>query len=666
MTNTGDIQNDDLNKKLEQKRYQRMLSFDYLLRDKKVVSVVLFNVETGMIDKSANNHGFLFGTEMPEKYMTLLESVSEYLLPEYREEFLSTFHIDNVRKLCRDGITESFMEYERKSDNNTIGYFRGMQNFIANPYTGELMCIFTARDITNEKSLTLIVHKIVESESDFVTIIDVESNNIKVSINSKSGYLVPKLEENYDITLERAMREMIVPEEVEDSVQSMKLENLIKELDKSGAYTCAFSIWNKETQRAERKIWKFSYFDESKKEIIYSRSDITQVYEKQKKQSEALEIALLEAQKANEAKTNFLSNMSHEIRTPMNAIIGMTAIASESIGNDEKVKECISKIDTSAKFLLALINDILDMSRIESGKMLLKDEKILMEDFMNSITYICYSQATAKNVNFDCIIDPMIDKFYIGDSMKLQQVLINILSNGIKFTDGGGEVTLSVYVKEKRENDSCLRFVIKDTGVGMNEDFLSKLYEPFTQENMSITSIYGGTGLGLAISKSLLDMMGGNISVVSSKGIGTEFTIDVNLSLCKDSSAKCMKKQEPEFQDLGVLIVDDNMISGENIAIILKEIGILPYVHSKKTAVELVQSMHEENKYFDIILIDLTMSDTEGIDTARQIRRFAKEDVTTVVITAFDRMSIEQKARTAGVNLIIPKPVFKSSLISSF
>ena len=189
-------------------------------------------------------------------------------------------------------------------------------------------------------------------------------------------------------------------------------------------------------------------------------------------------------------KRDFLSRMSHEIRTPMNAIIGMSTIAAQSIGDDEQVADCISKIGISSRFLLSLINDILDMSRIESGKMLLKNEKIPMEDFLCGINSICYPQAAAKGVDYECIVDPVLDDYYIGDAMKLQQVLINILSNAIKFTGEGGKVTFSASQRSRTKNDAVLRFIINDTGIGMSEEFLPHIFEPFSQESTGTTAPY--------------------------------------------------------------------------------------------------------------------------------------------------------------------------------
>ena len=416
------------------------------------------------------------------------------------------------------------------------------------------------------------------------------------------------------------------------------------------------------------KRFKVFYISRELECVCLARADVTDIIRKEQKQKEELAAALTAAEQANAAKTDFLSRMSHEIRTPMNAIIGMSSIAARSIGNEEQVADCISKIGISSRFLLSLINDILDMSRIESGKMLLKNEKIPTEEFLCGINSICYTQASAKGVEYECIVDPVLDDYYIGDAMKLQQVLINILSNAVKFTREGGKVTFSVSLHKRMKNDAVLRFIVNDTGIGMSEEFLNHIFEPFAQESVGTTALYGGTGLGLAISKNIVDMMGGKILVRSIRGIGTEFTVDVRLGITEEEKLRHnQKKHSYNVSHIKTLVVDDDVTVCETAVATLHEMGVrAEWVDSGYKAVERVKELWGQGKYYDMVLIDWKMPDMDGIETARQIRKIVGPEVTIIIMTAYDWSSIEQEAKVAGVNMLMSKPMFKSTLISAF
>lgn len=307
------------------------------------------------------------------------------------------------------------------------------------------------------------------------------------------------------------------------------------------------------------------------------------------------------------------------------------------------------------------------MSRIESGKVFIKNEKIPFEEFINGINSICCMQAKSKDVDYENIVDVHLDDYYIGDAMKLQQVLINILSNAIKFTAEGGKVTFRVREKRRVKKYAVLEFVINDTGCGISDDFIPKLFEPFAQEQLDSTSIYKGTGLGLAISKSFVDLMDGHINVRSMLGIGTEFIIDVKLGLSNESKLKLFSKNYNNFSNLSALVVDDDVDVCEQAVATLREIGIVStWVDSGQRAIELVSKKWEAKQFFNMILIDWKMPELDGIETARRIRKIVGPDVTIIIITAYDWVSIEQEAKMAGVNLLVSKPLFKSSLVSVF
>ena len=335
-----------------------------------------------------------------------------------------------------------------------------------------------------------------------MTEIDIQEDTHRpVSIHCGQKELVPGPSRFQD-AIRKIADQCMEQEDREEYLQKLDYQYIKEHLEQKDSYSFIVEMRDR-TGVMRVKRFQVFYINKALGRVGMSRTDVTDVARKEQRQKEDLAAALVAAEQANAAKSDFLSRMSHEIRTPMNAIIGMSTIAAQSIGDDEQVEDCISKIGISSRFLLSLINDILDMSRIESGKMLLKNEKIPTEDFLNGINSICYAQAAARGVDYECIVDPVLDDYYMGDAMKLQQVLINILSNAIKFTKEGGKVTLSAALRRKTKNDAVLRFIVNDTGIGISEEFIPHIFEPFSQESTGTTAPYGGSGLGLAISKNL-------------------------------------------------------------------------------------------------------------------------------------------------------------------
>ena len=458
----------------------------------------------------------------------------------------------------------------------------------------------------------------------------------------------------------------MAPEDVERSIEEMIPAGIIRNLKTQRVFSTMYSIYDDE-HRVYRKRIQYAYLDEAAGQVVMTRTDVTDIMEEQKKQQDLLESALLAAKQASSAKTEFLSRMSHEIMTPMNAIIGMSAIAAQSIGNDEEIADCISKIGISSRFLLSLINDILDISRIESGKMLLKNENIPFEEFVNGINTICFAQAQARNIYYECTVAPDVEECYVGDAMKLQQVVMNVLSNAIKFTPEGGRVSMNISQRKRIKDNAELRFVINDTGCGISEKFIPHIFEPFAQENTGTTSNYGGTGLGLAISKNIVDMMNGQINVRSIVGVGTEFTVDVNLGITDEARHKYRERASYNFTELKALVVDDDVTVCEYTGIILKGMGVqFEWVDSGRKAIDKVTAKWKSKESFDLVLLDWKMPDMDGIETAREIRRIVGPDITIIIMTAYDWASIEHEAKLAGVNLLMSKPMFKSSLMSAF
>ena len=383
-------------------------------------------------------------------------------------------------------------------------------------------------------------------------------------------------------------------------------------------------------------------------------------------QQRALSDALSVAEGANRAKTAFLSNMSHEIRTPMNAIIGLDNIALNDPETPEKTKEYLRKIGASADHLLGLINDILDMSRIESGRMTLRHEEFSFRKLLESINTMFSSQCQDKGLNYSCSIINDVDDYYIGDDMKLRQVLINILGNAVKFTPEGGKVSMEVECTNRFDGKSALTFRIADTGIGMSKEFIPKIFETFSQEDVTSTSKYGSTGLGMPITKSIVEMMNGSIDVQSEKGKGSTFTVSVTLedSKRKDSDV-AMNEIDPS--KLSVLIVDDDDVACQHGKLVLEKAGInAEVVNSGKEALKMVELRHARMHPYDLILIDWKMPEMDGIETTRRIREVIGEESAIIILTAYRWDDVLEEALKAGVDSFLAKPLFAGAVMEEF
>ena len=381
--------------------------------------------------------------------------------------------------------------------------------------------------------------------------------------------------------------------------------------------------------------------------------------------NEALAEALAMADEANMAKTAFLSNMSHEIRTPMNAIIGLDTLALQDETLTDQTREYLEKLGDSARHLLSLINDILDMSRIESGRVTLHSEEFSLSAMLEQINTMVMSQCSEKGLSFECHILSQVDDYYIGDDMKLKEVLINILSNAVKFTDAPGSVTLSVERTARFEDKSTLRFAVRDTGIGMDEDYIPKIFDSFSQEDSTKKNKYGSTGLGMAITKNIVEMMNGEIEVKSKKGVGSTFTVVVTLGNCEHEGPAREDSIDPS--SMRVLVVDDEEIAAEHARMALDKAGIRADVcMSGEEALRMLEVQHAKQEPYNLVLMDWKMPGMDGIETSRQAREHYDNETTVVILTAYNWDDIADEARAAGVDGFLAKPLFASNVIEEF
>ena len=416
--------------------------------------------------------------------------------------------------------------------------------------------------------------------------------------------------------------------------------------------------------------------------VILSLAALISIYSIIHNREKRIEREKILAQEASRSKTSFLSRMSHEIRTPMNAIIGLDAIALKEPDLSPRTREQLEKIGSSARHLLGLINDILDMSRIESGRMTLNEEEFSFPEFLDQINVIVNGQCMEKGLHYECHVIGKTDDTYIGDSLKLKQILINILGNAVKFTEAPGEITFTVAQAAEFENHCALRFVMKDTGIGMSEDYIPKIFDAFTQENAGTVNRYGSTGLGMSISRNLVEMMNGEITVESKKGVGTVFTVLVTVRKSGSSpdgagedaldsgSSSGAEKPDASVQDdplveqaalegMHVLIAEDVELNAEILMDLLAMEGVsADHAWNGKEAVDLF-AQHEPG-FYQAVLMDLRMPVLDGLGAVKAIRELSREDAKSIPIIALSANAFDedvQRSLQAGLNAHLSKPI---------
>lgn len=395
---------------------------------------------------------------------------------------------------------------------------------------------------------------------------------------------------------------------------------------------------------------------QDKKKIVVYISDRTREREDQKNLSEALSLAKM----ASEAKSSFLSSVSHDIRTPMNAIIGLVALLREESDKPEVVLEYTQRIDAASQHLLGLINDVLDMNKIESGSASLNLSEMSMADVIDEINTIIRPQAKAKDQSFEIFVSSLVYEHLQGDKLRINQILINLLSNAVKYTPNGGVIEMRVEeLPQVMDKYSRIQFVISDNGIGMSEDYRKIIFDPFTREETSAIRQIQGTGLGMAITKSLVELMGGTIKVESEPGKGSTFTVELELYIQE-------KEDDPKFWEehrvAKMIVADDEEEVCLGIVKTMKQTGIITdYATDGKTAVKMMRTAREEGHPYDLILLDWKMPDLNGLETARLIRENYSRKIPILLLTAYDWGEIEQEAREIGVNHFMPKPFFMST-----
>ncbi|MCM1267637.1 MAG: response regulator [Bacteroidales bacterium] len=467
----------------------------------------------------------------------------------------------------------------------------------------------------------------------------------------------------YEASIRRYVEERVYPEDREALERDLALPVVTEKLQSRDEYTGSYRVLaDGEVQNFQFTYVKMEKDDPAEEfEVLLGFRNVDDLVKKEQEQKEILAEALAEAQHANHAKTTFLNNMSHDIRTPMNAIIGFTSLAAAHIDSRDLVQSYLDKIMTSSRHLLSLINDVLDMSRIESGKVNIEEKEASLPEILHDIKTIIQADIKAKQLEFYIDTLDVVNEWIICDKLRLNQVLLNILSNSMKYTKPGGTVSVRIIQKaDSAEGYASYQFIIKDTGIGMSEEFLKHIFEPFEREQTATVSGIQGTGLGLAITKNIIDMMNGTVSVKSEAGKGTEFTVSFRFRVAGDPE----KAEVPEeLVDLRALIADDDVNTCMSVSKMLTAIGMHPdWTTQGKEAVIRAEFAVEQHDPYSVYIIDWLMPDMNGIEVVRRIRKVVGDAARIIILTAYDWSDIEEEAREAGVTAFCAKPIFLSEL----
>ena len=648
------------------KVYEGMMSqFNAMSED--ALTVFRTNITTGVIEEVRGKDLYptdFTGGSIAESALIRSEA---FLVPGDRERYDETFALEKlVDRYYKGEGPAVFVGYcRRHSGRQCFVKFSG--SAAIDPVTGDVIAFGVETEYNTEKVNEVLNQRVLAQQYDMVSYIVGDHYGVVIGdpANIKKGNIFPR---QRDGVYSEYINNQVIPaaspsaHDREQLRRDLSAQAVVKALEKQDTYVVDVTC----EEEGELYFKRFTYYlvDREAQFYLLLKADITDVLREERERNTALADALRAAEEANRAKTAFLSNMSHEIRTPMNAIIGLDSLALRKESLDGDTRDYLEKIGDSARHLLGLINDILDMSRIESGRIVLRREEFSFRSMLEQINTMVTSQCGEKGLHYECQVIGGVSDYYIGDDMKLKQVLINILSNAIKFTDAPGCVTLSVERTAAFEDQSTIRFVVKDTGIGMDKAFIPKIFDSFTQEDSSRSSKYGSTGLGMAITKNIVELMNGTIDVTSEKGVGSQFTVVVTL---KNSDHQGPATSFIKPGDMRVLVVDDEEIAAEHARIVLDEVGIkADTCLSGEDALHMLEVAHTKHLPYNLVLLDWKMPGMDGLEVARQIRSRYDKETTVIILTSFNWDEIMDVALHAGVDSFLAKPLFASNVIDEF
>lgn len=635
-----------------------------------IIASYQINLTKNRIERSNFKNNYANSTDDVVNENTSCEAAVEYFIglilsDEVKKEIRNKFSAGSIIMQYHNGKENIDSEVQIVMKDGEIKWVKIVAKILNNPITSEIMEFVYIQDVTESHTIKSIMDKCMHTEYDCIGLINT-INGQSMIFNYRNTYDEMKIRKKnlFADEIYTFINNNIVEEERETARKEYALDNIKKQLKKNDNYYFYHNITSNIEKGVRRKKIHFQYLDSAvnKNEILFMVTDVTDIYEKERKNSERLAKALEEAKQAAKAKSEFLARMSHEIRTPMNAIIGMCEIAKDDVDKREVIAKEIDQINESGKYLLGLINDILDVSRIENDKFELYTEWCSMYNVVKPIVSMMSPLMKEKNIEFiyPNFIKKEKDKevlCYI-DKMRVQQMIINLLNNAYKFTKPGGKITWKIENINVDDKTAKERIVISDTGCGMSKEFVQKIGEPFMQERNEFSSELIGTGLGLYIVKKIVDAMGFTMKIESELGKGTTFIIETEYSY-KYNEDDENQLENSNVSGMRVLLVEDNEINREIAQTLLEREKII--VETAVEGKEAVEAFEKSDLgYYDAILMDIQMPVMDGLEATRTIRKLNKADAKTIRIFAMSANAFESDIKAsidAGMNAHLTKPI---------
>lgn len=645
---------------------EREHNYEEQLRLKKAITnnmlaIAVYNLTQNTVSEAESNLNELMKIIKADTVDDAFELIRHNV---YRKNAAKQFADVLNRKILIDGYRQGISHVSlRHHTNNISGWMESNFDMITNPYTGDIEAIVVFRDITDEVRAENVVNKLIQNDYDSIFTIDAITGNPVPFTKSQIDDVIEEQQSTGDNVkgVESYLRKNCISPDVDRIIHESSLPYVKERLEQVPSHTITYTL--KLNGKAIHKRATYTYLDEDKKEILCAMQDLTVTYQQEEQQKRTLEIALETARTASKAKTDFLANMSHEVRTPMNAIIGMTNLAQDVQNNPEETMDYLRKIDNSSQYLLGILNDVLDMSRIESGKLELHPEWIAINELLWPCINMMIPLMEKKNIEF---IYPEAKRVknvqYYVDPLRTKQILMNLLNNAMKFTPDGGTVTVEIRNVFHDELITKDIFIVKDTGCGMSHDFMKRIFHPFEQERNPMSDTLQGTGLGLALVKSVSTAMGGDISVESELGKGSVFSVSIPFKYRFVNDEIVVKDSKLLIANLSgkrILLVDDHPLNREIAKKLLKKQSIeVDTAVNGKDAIEKF-SISELYRY-NAILMDIRMPVMGGLEASEKIRSLDRADAKTVPIIAMTANAFDEDVKNSlavGMNAHLAKPI---------